>query len=79
MVSNDKLNGHRAAVSSQVTAGDMFFGNWADLIFGFWGGLDLLVDPYTLGRSGGVRIIVHQSCDVGVRHPVSFAYNNDGA
>jgi HK97 family phage major capsid protein len=74
----EKLGGHKAAVSSQVAAGDMFFGNWSDLLIGFWGGLDLLVDPYTLGKSGGVRIIVHQSCDVAVRHPVSFAFNNDG-
>ena len=74
-----RLAGYKCAVSSQVVAGDVFFGNWADLIIGFWGGLDLLVDPYTLGRSGGVRVIVHQSCDIGVRHPVSFAFNNDGA
>jgi HK97 family phage major capsid protein len=79
MESNDRLNGHCAAVSSQIVSGDLFFGNWADLIVGFWGGLDLLVDPYTLGLSGGIRIIVHQSCDVGVRHPVSFAFNNDTA
>lgn len=72
------LNGYKLGTTSQVTAGDIFFGNWNDLIVGFWGGLDILVDPYTLGLSGAVRLIVHQSCDVCVRHPVSFAFNNDG-
>lgn len=75
----DRLGGYKCAVSSQITSGDIFFGNFADLIIGFWGGLDLLADPYTLGLSGGLRLIVHQSCDVALRHPVSFAYNNDGA
>lgn len=74
-----RLAGYKCAVTSQVTDGDLFFGNWSDLIVGFWGGLDILADPYTLGLSGGLRLIVHQSCDVAVRHPVSFAYNNDGA
>jgi len=44
-----------------------------------WGGLDILVDPYTNSLSGTVRIVAHQSMDVAVRHAVSFAYNNDGA
>lgn len=72
------LNGYRCAASSQITSGDVFFGNFADAIIGFWGGLDLLVDPYTNSLSGTVRLVAHQSCDVAVRHPVSFAYNNDG-
>ncbi|WP_054694236.1 phage major capsid protein [Desulfosarcina cetonica] len=74
-----RLAGYKCGVSSQITSGDIFFGNWSDLIVAFWGGLDILADPYTLGLSGGLRLIVHQSCDVAVRHPVSFAYNNDGA
>ena len=72
------LNGHRVAVSSQITNGDVFFGNFADLIIGMWGGLEILVDPYTHSLSGTVRIVAHQSVDVCVRHPVSFAFNNDG-
>ena len=72
------LNGHKIGITSQVTAGDMFFGNWSDLIVGFWGGLEILSDPYTNSLSGTVRLIAHQSIDVCVRHPVSFAYNNDG-
>lgn len=75
----DKLNGHKLAVSSQVTDGDVFFGNWEDLILGLWGGIDLVVDPYSNAKSGTVTIVVHQSVDVGLRHPVSFAFNNDGA
>lgn len=73
------VNGYGCGVSSQVTAGDLFFGNWNDLMIGMWGGLDIMVNPYALDTSGGVRIVALQSMDIAVRHPVSFAFNNDGA
>lgn len=72
------INGYRAIVSNQVTAGDLYFGNFADLLVGMYGGLDITVDPYTASTSGTVRIVALQTCDVAVRHAVSFAYNNDG-
>jgi HK97 family phage major capsid protein len=70
----NQVNGYRAEASSTVTAGDIFFGNWADLVIGMWGGLDITVDPYALATSGGVRVIALQSVDVGVRHSRSFVY-----
>jgi HK97 family phage major capsid protein len=73
------VNGYKAIVSNQVTAGDLYFGNFADLLIGMFGGLDILVDPYTGGTAGTVRVIAMQSIDVAVRHAVSFAFNNDGA
>lgn len=79
MDNNDRLNGYKCNVTNQVNSGDVFFGAWQDLVIGFWGGLDILVDPYTNSLSGTVRIVAHQSCDIAVRHPVSFAFNNDGA
>ncbi len=72
------LNGYPTGVTSQVTAGDLFFGNWADLFVALWAGLDLLVDPYTGSAAGRTRLVAHQSVDVAVRHPESFSFNNDG-
>ena len=73
------INGYRAIVSNQVTAGDLYFGNFADCLIGMYGGLDITVDPYTSSNTGTVRIVALQTCDVAVRHAVSFAVNNDGA
>ena len=73
------MNGYNTIVSNQVTAGDLYFGNFADLLIGMYGGLDIVVDPYTSSTSGTVRIVALQTCDVAVRHAVSFAFNNDGA
>jgi HK97 family phage major capsid protein len=72
------INGYRAIVSNQVTAGDLYFGNFSDLLVGMYGGLDITVDPYTNSTSGTVRIVALQTIDVAVRHAVSFAFNNDG-
>lgn len=80
----NEINGYRAAVSNQVpsnlTKGTstgvcsaIAFGNWADLLMGMWGGLDVLVNPYINSGTGTVRIEVFQSVDIAVRHPESFA------
>jgi len=78
VIENGEANGYRVIRSQQATAGNVYFGNFADLLIGMWGGLDLTVDPYTASTSGTVRIVALQSVDVAVRHAVSFAYNNDG-
>ena len=72
------VNGYRAGITNQVTDGDVFFGNWADLIIAMWGGLDLTVDPYTNSASGTVRVVGLQDIDIAVRHAVSFCHSNDG-
>ncbi|MGL4576369.1 MAG: phage major capsid protein [Burkholderiaceae bacterium] len=83
-----ELNGARAEVSNQVpsnlTKGTssgvcsaIIYGNWADLIVGMWGGLDIMLDPYTGGTAGTKRVIALQDVDVNVRYPVSFATMTD--
>ncbi len=81
---NTPLNGYQAAVTnavpSNLTKGTssgvcsaIIMGNFADLIIGMWGGLDLMADPYTGSTSGTVRIVALQDVDVAVRHAESFA------
>ena len=74
----NNLNGYPGYVSNQGTDGNLYFGNWSDLLLGFWSGLDLQFDYAALALSGGLRLIAFQTCDVAVRHAQSFAYNNDG-
>jgi len=69
---NGTVNGYPCYPSNQVEAGDIWFGNWSELILGYWSGLDLQVDPYTGGASGNVRVRVLQDVDVAVKHPASF-------
>jgi HK97 family phage major capsid protein/HK97 family phage prohead protease len=77
------LNGYRAAVTngvpSNLTKGTgtnlsaIIFGNFADLLIGMWGTLDLMVDPYSNSTSGTVRVVALQDVDIAVRHAESFA------
>jgi HK97 family phage major capsid protein len=55
----------------------MIFGNWSDCMLAFWTGVDWLVDPYTGGPAGTIRIVVLQDLDIEFRHFQSFAYIND--
>ena len=74
------------AVPSTLTKGSgtgvsvcsaIIFGNWADLMIGEWGGLDIVVDPFTLKKQGDIEITVHTFADVAVGHPESFAAMKD--
>jgi HK97 family phage major capsid protein len=78
-----EVNGYQCFVTNQLpgnlTKGTgtnlspVLFGNWNDLIYAFWSGQDVIVDPYTGSSSGTIRIVTLQDCDVNVRHPESFA------
>ncbi|WP_406828122.1 phage major capsid protein [Microbulbifer sp. ARAS458-1] len=70
----NQVNGYGAVVSNQVEAADLLFGNFSDVIIGMWGGLDMLVNPYSGDKAGTVRITAHQSCDTAGRHPESFCH-----
>ena len=74
--SGNTVNGYRTETSAQVAAGDVFFGNFADLLIGFFSGLDLMVDPYSNSTSGTVRVVALQDTDIAVRNAVSFCYGD---
>jgi len=78
VLENGEANGYPVIRTQQATAGNVFFGNFSDCLIGMWGGIDVLVDPYTSSNTGTVRVRALQTVDVAVRNAVSFAYNNDG-
>jgi hypothetical protein len=69
----DSVNGYRAMVSNQIPTGKIVFGNWADLIIGMWGALDITTDIYTGSTTGTVRVVALQDVDIAVRHAASFS------
>lgn len=73
------LNGYRTEITNQVTSGDVFFGNFADLLIGMWGGLEITVDPYTHSTKGRLRIVAMQDVDFLVRRPASFCFGKKPA
>jgi len=67
------VNGYRAAASNQVPDNKLIFGNFNDQIIGEWGILDVMVNPFALADSGGIRIRLLQDVDAAIRHAESFA------
>ena len=75
------LAGYPVSMTSLVPASTIIFGNWADLLLGFWSELDILVNPYesTAYSKGNVQVRAMATCDVALRHAESFAYASDVA
>lgn len=71
---NDKVGGFPLLFSNSISSGYMFAGAWNQYIVGQWGGLDLLVDPYSISNKGDIRVRAFMSVDGGLRHPGAFAY-----
>lgn len=69
---DNRVAGYVAEATSQVPANTVLLANFADLVIAQWGAVSLLSDPYSLSRSGGVRIVCMLDVDVGLRHPASF-------
>lgn len=59
--------------SSGAVCSAIIFGNFADLIIAFWGGIEFLINPYSLDTTGLTRINAAAYYDSGVVRPVSFA------
>ena len=83
-----EVNGYNFELSNQVPSNlvkgasgavcsAIIFGNFADLIIGMWGGLDLTVDPYSESTKGTIRVVAFQDMDVALRHAESFAAMQD--
>lgn len=53
------------------------FGNWQDLVVAQWGGIDIVVDPYTSALLAEINITLNAWNDVAVVEPKSFAAIKD--
>jgi len=63
--------------ATNMTAGDYLLGRWSDVLIGEWGGLDIVVDPYTHSAKGRSRFVMFKTADVAVRHGNHFVLGND--
>lgn len=68
-----KVEGYDFLMSNLCNAKKLYFGDWSQIMLAFWSGIDLTVDTASLSKSGGVRIVALQDCDVIVRHRQAFA------
>lgn len=85
---DNEINGYPAYASnyvpSNLTKGSaaskcsaIIFGNWNDLQILGWGGMDIIVDPYTKAKAGAVEIVMNTYHNVFVPRPESFVLIKD--
>lgn len=83
-----EVNGYGGQVSNQVpsnlTKGTsttichaILFGNWAEVLIGQWGELEVIADPYSQKKRGDVEVTTFIMADVGLRHAASMAAVKD--
>lgn len=77
MFTNNVPSNLSKGTSSTVCSAALFSSAWDQLVIGFWGGPDIVVDPYSLAATGQVRITLSQFADAGVRQPGAFAKIDD--
>lgn len=84
---SNSLLGYEAHVSTQVpknlvkgTSSDahaIIYGDWSKLRAGNWGGIDIVVNPYTKLKEAMVEVVVNSYWDVAVMQPKAFAAIKD--
>jgi HK97 family phage major capsid protein/HK97 family phage prohead protease len=68
------VNGYSSEVTNQIESGHLFFGDFSELMIGMWGGLDIIVDPYTQSSRGRIIVNNFQDVDFEVRRPEAFVF-----
>ena len=67
-----KILEYNAYVSTYAATNDAYFGNWADFVLCQFGGLDVIVDPFTLSTRGLIRVTSLVMLDFYLRHNSSI-------
>lgn len=71
---DNRINGVSAYATTLATK--IIYGNWADLVVGFWGTMEVVIDPLTRMHEATYRAVTLHEADVVTRHPQSFVMEN---
>lgn len=84
---NNEVNGYRTGSTTQMPSNltkgagvglsSVIFANWADALIGQWGGMDMLINPFSKDDQGIIRINAWSFFDFNIRRPQSFAVMTD--
>ena len=66
------IGGYGFETSELVTAGNILLGDFSDVLVARWGGLDIVVDPYTGAQQNVVKVVANSHIGAGVRRTASF-------
>jgi HK97 family phage major capsid protein len=75
----ESVAGRPARDSQQIPNDQMLCGAFEHFLHGQWGGLDVVVDYFTLAKTGEVAITFNTYHDFAARHPEAFSISTDSA
>jgi len=68
---NNVMNGYPVMTTNQLSTGYIVFGNYAQVMIGEWGGLDLIVDQSA--TTGKFTVGAFKTIDLGIRQSSAFS------
>ena len=72
MINGYPIHFTNGCTSSAGVSGDGYFGAWNNLYVGFFGGIDIIVDPYTNAGDAQIRLVLNNLVDFQVAQPAAF-------
>jgi HK97 family phage major capsid protein len=73
----DLVNGYAARSTNQVPSNRVIFGDFSQVLFFEWTGIDLTVDPYTLADQNQVKVTMQKHVDCVIRQAKAFSVSSD--
>jgi len=69
----NELNGTPAYSTCFANAHKLYYGDWSKFVVGQWGGLEIIVDPFTYAKCGKITVTVLGLFDSGTINKNAFA------
>jgi HK97 family phage major capsid protein len=55
----------------------VIFGDFSNVVIANWGGVDIIVNPYSLAKTSQVEIVINSEWDVKLKQPKALAFGDD--
>jgi HK97 family phage major capsid protein/HK97 family phage prohead protease len=68
---DNMIDGYEVGICGKLATGEIYFGDWSQILVGNWGGLEVIVNPWRL-TGGKVEVTVNLYADIAVRNPQGF-------
>lgn len=76
---DNRMAGYSTFESNQIANGTLLFGDFGMVVVGQWGGIELIINPYSNAKKGLVEITAQAMLDVAVLDEKAFAKSTNVA
>lgn len=76
---DNKMAGYNVFESNQIGSGTLLFGDFGMVVVGQWGGIELIINPYTNAKKGLVEITAQAMLDVAILDEKAFCKSTNVA